>query len=389
MKTFIYILISSSLFLVGCKGAEKEFRQGDYDQAIEISVRKLQRNPEKESYVLVLEEAFKRANERDLGYIRSLNMEGQPDRWEEIYQVYQGISRRQNKIAPLLPLYIESENRNADLPFIDVVTELIEAKKKAGAHLYALAQEKLSTGDRYDAREAYYALQKIKGLYTNYQDTDELIKQAQEQGSSRVGFRIENYTDKTLGSRVSDAMDNLTPSSTQGQWYFIVPAGKGDDMTLVLRITEIESFPEQVRTNSYVDSREVEDGWTYAYDDAGNIIKDSLGNSIKIPKYETITAVITETWQEKIATVEGEVRYLDSRGNVLKTLPVKGDGVFQNYFASATGYYDAISNASRQKLGGAPAPFPGDEELIIQAMLIFQDMANQAMQNWNDEILNQ
>jgi hypothetical protein len=266
---------------------------------------------------------------------------------------------------------------------------LIEAKKKAGAHLYALAQDKLATGDRYDAREAYYALQKIKGLYSSYQDTDELMEQALAQGSSRVGFRTENYSDKTLGSEVAEAVEDLIPASTQGQWYYIVPAGANDDMTLVLRITDIESFPEQIRTNSYVDSREVEDGWTYAYDDAGNIVKDSLGNAIKIPKYETITAVITENWQEKVATVAGELRYLDNRGNTLKTIPIKGDGVFQNYWAAATGFYDAISNASRQKLGGAPAPFPGDEQLILQAMAVFQDMANQAMQNWNDDILNQ
>jgi hypothetical protein len=63
--------------------------------------------------------------------------------------------------------------------------------------------------------------------------------------------------------------------------------------------------------------------------------------------------------------------------------------VFQNYYATASGFYDAISNASRQKLGGAPAPFPGDDQLLQQAVIIFQDMAKQAMQNWNDDILNQ
>ena len=87
MKKQLYLIFIPALFLFGCKAAEKEFRQGDYDQAIDISVKKLQRNPDKEAYILVLEEAFRRANDRDLAYINTLHMEGQPDRWDNVYNV--------------------------------------------------------------------------------------------------------------------------------------------------------------------------------------------------------------------------------------------------------------------------------------------------------------
>lgn len=38
--------------------------------------------------------------------IEMLNKEGRPDRWEEIYNLYESVYRRQNKIQPLLPIYL-------------------------------------------------------------------------------------------------------------------------------------------------------------------------------------------------------------------------------------------------------------------------------------------
>lgn len=388
MKKQLYLIFIPALFLFGCKAAEKEFRQGDYDQAIDISVKKLQRNPDKEAYILVLEEAFRRANDRDLAYINTLHMEGQPDRWDNVYNVYQGISRRQNKVAPLLPLSIESEYRDAEFLFVDVVGELIAAKKNAASYFYAHAQQLLATGDRYDARDAYYELQQISKFYNDYQDADKLMAEARAAGMSRVGFQVVNNSDQVLNRNLVDAMEALAPAATQGMWYNIYPSDKGDDLTVQLRINRLQAFPEQVHTNSYTDMKEVEDGWTYLYDDEGHVVKDSTGNAIKVPKYETITALISENWQEKVASIEAELRYLDQRGNVLKSVPLKGDGVFQNYFATATGYYDAISPESRQKLGGGPAPFPSNEALLLQAMGVLEGLMHNAMRDWNDDLLN-
>ncbi len=389
MKRTLFIITGILILASGCKMAEKQMRQGDYASAIDISVRKLQRNPDKEAYILVLEQAFARANANDLAYIDALRLEGQPDRWELIYDVYQQIGRRQNAIAPILPLYIESEGRNASLDFVDVVAALIEAKKNAAAFLYASAEQKLSSGNIYDARDAYYDLQKIKTLYSSYKDTDRLLEEARLAGQVLIGFYTNNATDKILSSRLNDMLYQIEPVATRGMWYQIIDNPDKADRFIELRITQMEAFPELVNTNNYVETAEVEDGWTYVYDDKGHVVKDSLGNPIKVTKYETVSAYISETWQEKLASIAGEVRYLDSRGNVIRTIPVKADGIFQNYFAAATGYNAAISPATRQKLGGGPLPFPNDEALLEQALTILEQQVQAVMRDWNDEILNQ
>lgn len=390
LKNYTYALLIILLFAnAGCKSAEKYFREGDYNQAIEIAVKKLQNNPSKEEYVLLLEESFKRANAQDLSYIHSLNLEGNPDRWEEIYNVYQAISRRQNKINPLLPLRIESENRNAVFEMVDVVAELINAKKNAINYLIASAKEKLKTKNKYDAREAYYELLRANEFNPNHSEIKSLLDEAVTIGTNQVEFSIDNRSNTTLSNTVMQSIGRIEPYPTSGTWYIITGETQQQvDLKLILRINKIEALPEVINTNNYEETRQVEDGWTYVYDTNGNQVLDSLGNPIKTIKYKWISAYVSETFQEKIASVDAELRYTDSKGKIIKSIPVKGDAVFQNYYAIATGYYDALSPASKEKLGGKPLPFPSNDELIVQAMETMESLMQNAMQNNNENYLN-
>lgn len=388
------IITLFSIFLVifsSCKVAEKQFRQGDYEEAIDITVKKLQRNPDKEDEIRILEEAFKRANANDLEAIRQLNLDGQPDRWEDIHAIYQGIGRRQHKIEPLLPLYIGSEERTAVFDLINVTKEISNAKKNAISFWYADATNKLENGNKYDAREAYAELQKIEGLETNYKDVAALKNKARDEGTNSVVFEVVNNSNSVLPSVIQGALNNIDPSNIGGAWYAFHEPSKNNeyDYKIILSITHIESLPEKITNNHYVETKEVEDGVKYFYDDKGNVAKDSLGNPVTEPKYEIISATVNESWQEKIASVEGQIKYIDNAsGRVIKTVPVKGDGIFQNYYATAAGYYEALSPQSKQKIGGKPLPFPADNDLILQAIQVLESVMQDAMNDWNDELLN-
>lgn len=375
----------------GCKSAEKQFRQGDYEEAIDLLTKKLERNADNDEYILLLEEAFRRANKNDLDAIYQLHLEGEPARWESVYNLYQSISRRQHKIEPLLPLIMESEEREAEFDFVNVAKEIAKAKENMLSYWYAHASDKLMSENKYDARDAYYELQKINNFHTDYKNVDALLQTARILGTNEVEFIIENHSQDILPSEINSVLQEMEPLNSDGSWFTFSDSDndKSYDMKVVLRITQIHAYPEKLSSNTFAETKEVEDGVEYMLDEKGNILKDSLGNAITVPKYEHITAYIHETWQEKIAAIEGEVRYIDNvTGRTLKTIPLKGDGIFQNYYATASGYYDALSNASRQKLGGRPLPFPTDTELLKQALQSLENVLHTAMHNWNDDILN-
>ncbi|MEZ5014294.1 MAG: hypothetical protein R2794_08390 [Chitinophagales bacterium] len=389
LRNVISVVLAISV-LAGCKAAEKQFRKGDYDEAIDIAVKKLVRNPDDNDHILLLEEAFRRANGEDLTMIDALHKEGRPDRWDDIYDLYQEIARRQNKISPLLPLYVGQEERDAEFNMVNVVSGINTAKQNASAYWYALASDKLETGDKYKAREAYYNLQKINRYYTTYKDTKDLMDKAASLGTNQVLFTTRNNSNKVLTYELINTMDNLLIGDSYGNWYHMaadIPEEEVD-MVLMLSIEYLESFPEKISTKNYTDSKEIVDHWENVYDDKGNIVTDSLGNPVRTPVYKIINAYVTETWQEKVATIQGELRYMDASGRVLKTVPIKSDGLFTNYYATATGYYEALSQESKNKLGGKPLPFPSDEAMLLQAMQTLKCTMEDAMDDYNDTYLS-
>ncbi len=389
MRTFIYAGLAVLIMTTGCKVAEKEFRKGDYDEAIDICVKKLIDNPDKSEYIMLMEEAFYRANTEDLAMVKALHGEGRPDRWEEVYHVYERIHVRQQKIRPLLPLYVGAEERDAEFAFVDAIGELNNAKKNAAAYWYALGSEQLSTGEMYKAREAYYTLSNIYRFYNTYKDIDDLTDRARALGTADAVFMLTNRSDGNYNFSVQQAIDRFAVKEDNGNWYRVYNSLPQEDaeFTIELVVREVLAFPEKVATNRYQESKEIIDGYEFVYDAQGNIVLDSLGNPVKVPDYKTVTAWVTETWQEKVATISGELLYKDHSGRVLRSIPVRSDAVFQNYYAVATGFYEALSPQSKQKIGGQPLPFPDDDDLLVDAVKQLQCNVDDVLEDYNEEYL--
>ncbi len=389
MKKLIYTCLGLVLVLSGCKVAEKEFRKGNYDEAIDICVKRLIDNPDKSEYIMLMEEAFYRANTEDLDAVKALHAEGRPDRWEDVYHIYERIHVRQQKISPLMPLYVGEQERDAEFKFVDAIGELNNAKKNAAAYWYASGTQKLASGEMYDAREAYYILSNIYRFYSEYKDIDELVEQAKVLGTADALFLV---TDQTAGQNnyeVQQAIDRISVREDAGTWYKVHNAYPSADaeFTVELVIRQVEAFADKVSSNRYQESKEIVDGYEFVYDAQGNMVLDSLGNPVKVPDYKTVTAWVTETWQEKVATISGELLYKNKSGGVMRSIPVRSDAVFQNYYAVATGFYEALSPQSKQKIGGQPLPFPHPDDLIVDAIGQFQCNVDAVMADYNDQYL--
>jgi hypothetical protein len=126
--------------------------------------------------------------------------------------------------------------------------------------------------------------------------------------------------------------------------------------------------PDLIKEREYVDDKTIEDGWEYVLDKNGNVMKDSSGNDIKIPKKVLIKARVFETYQRKAAHVGGLLEFYDNREReVIYTEPLAVDAIFENYAARYDGDKRALTEESKKKIGNRPAPFPPGENLILQA----------------------
>ena len=121
-KIVIYLLIG--VLISSCSSSRKLMQRGNHDAAIYKSARKLSKR-KKDKDIIVLEMAYKKANDRDQEQIEFLKKEGNPDNWDKLYSIYSNMSRRQNAVKPLLPLFINTENRNANFQIRNFDEELI------------------------------------------------------------------------------------------------------------------------------------------------------------------------------------------------------------------------------------------------------------------------
>jgi len=370
-KIYSIILLATitSIVFFACKSPDVYLREGNYDVAITKAVKKLKKK-NKEAYVIVLEKALAKANQRDLDRISFLKKEGTPEGWVEIANRYNSIEYRQNKIKPLIPLEVPSEARSARFNFINAVEERIQAKQKAADFLYADAIQLLKTNDRMNARKAYANLTQVKSYFNSFKDTDAQLVRAKELGTNKVLFRMLNGSGNPLPPQFERDLTKISLSNLNKQWLVYHTTRRKDvfyDYDIIANMKVIAVSDPIKEQKAYNVKKEVQDGWEYVLDRNGNVTKDTAGNDVKLPKYKTVVTLVKENSQRKTARISGSVDFFDNRSKqLIKTLPVTSDAVFENFYATAEGDIKILDEATKKKLQGKFLPFPQDFNLLMQ-----------------------
>lgn len=371
MNRFYISLLALGILFASCQNSKKLLNSGNYDAAIGLATRKLIKDKKNEKQILTLEEAFKKAVARDNSRINFLKQEGRPENWNDIYLIYTQINNRQNIVRPLLPLFIKSQNRNANFEFIDVNAELITAKEKTAEYDYAAAMQLLEKGTRSDSRNAYEKLRNVQSLYPNYKDVNDQIKRAYAMGISYVLYKMQNRSGIPLPANFEEELTKITLQELNRTWLqYDVKAveGRKYDYTIWVNMKVIDVSPEQVKENSFVESKEVPDGFQYLLDAKGNVRKDTSGNDLKLPKTKTIFCKVNEIHQLKKAVITGTLDYINNTTQqLIKSENIVAENIFENHAARAEGDLNALKPETKARLGSGPAPFPPSPAMILNA----------------------
>jgi len=373
MKKLIYILAAVLFLMAGCTSSKKYYERGLYDFAINKSCKKLIKKPDKVKEIVVLKDAYRLANQKNIERISFLRASGEPNVWDEIFATYSVMKARQDRVS-VLPANVLTA---IEYKYVNYDQEIIEAKKRAAEYFYVHAKTLLEKNDRIAARQAYNELMKVKSFYANYRDTDELLGQALFLGTTNVLFSMKNNTNliihedfekeilKISLEELNDLFLNYDTKTVNGLYY---------DYSIVLNMKMIDVSPEQVKEVHYTDTKEIE-SWEYALDDKGNVMKDSLGNDIKVTVMKTISCDVIESQQHKACIITGTLDYWDNRTKqIIKTDPITAEYFFDNLWAVAHGNYDALSDETNKKLKNRAMPFPPDEMMILNSASILKNM---------------
>ena len=377
MKKIILFVFLVSL-IGACVSSRKHLDRGEYDAAISKAIKKIVRKRTREKEILVLEQAYKKANDKDKESVLFLKKEGTPENWKNILDLYVKINSRQERIKPLLPLKIPSTQRIVEFEIVNYDEEIIQAKQKAAEYFYTHALVLLEKNDKVNIRKAYYELSQVKSYYPSFRDVDDYLKKAKALGTSHILFKMQNKTNIPLPPSFEQELTKISLTDLNGEWLdYQVYENKNVnyDYTILVNMKIIDVAPEAVKEIYYKESREVQDGWQYTLDAKGNVKKDSLGNDVKTKKFKAISCNVVENYQSKKAIISGSLDYIDNHsGQLLKTDPITSESFFEHRSALAIGDINALKPETKAKIGRSPVPFPTGFDMLLQAGETMKDM---------------
>ncbi len=364
-------LILISLLFLSCTSSRKMLERGQYDRAIDRSTEKLMKKPGNSKELEVLHEAYELANMFDRERIEFLELEGREENWVEIYELYEQLNVRQNKVRRL-PTQIRNQ-----FTFYNYDREIIESKSAAAEVSYKRGLELLERGEKMSARQAYNEFDMAAQIYPGYKSVEQKLEESRLLGLNHALYFIENNSGMVLPEFFNVEMQKTTLKDLNTRWLNFDTHENDNidyDYYLILNITEISFSPESVERNTYTETNEIQDGLKYDLDEDGNVKKDSLGNDIQVPKMVTVSAKVTETEQTKSAFVAGSLDFYHPESEqLIRTDNVAIESVFRHRYGEFSGSKEALSDESIEMIGGDEIPFPSNEQMLMNATELLKD----------------
>lgn len=374
MKNLVY-MISALLLFGSCGNVQKMIDRGDYDQAIDYSIKKLAGKKKRDKeIVLALEYAFKKAQEKDLETERALRASQDDEKWSRIYSIHERIEFRQRKIEPFIPLTAEDGYR-AGFHFVNIEELKRESKKNTADFLYQsallLLDEAKKNEDKVAAREAHKQLLEIDQLFGTYKDKEALKKEAQSLAMTHYLVKIKNNTLSIIPENVEREMLSIGLDALNTKWKSYDVKNNPSvryDYFIQLELNHLEFTPEREKSRVYEDVNEIISEEPMK-DKNGKILKDSLGRVLKEKIKTRYVATAEETHQQKAVQLGGRMMYIHVRsGDIAVSKPLEVEGLFENKYLKITkGNVDYVSDECKKNLKGRPMPFPSNEELLLIA----------------------
>lgn len=376
IKKFSLFLFSIVL-LLACASSEKYLQKGQYEKAIDKSVKKLRKDPGNEKELYVLKEAYGKAQDFDKDRVDFLEKEGREENYVEIYDMYVRLDRRQDKIKTLPSSVLR------EFTLVNYDDRLIASKEQAAEASYSLGVDYLERGGKENARRAYREFETTKSIYSNYKDVDARLSQARYEGTNQVLFVIENNSESVLPTRFDQELRKIGLADLNDTWiqYSVYEDEEIEyDYFVVLNIQDIIVSPEQITKEKYTDSKEIQDGTKYVLDENGNVKKDSLGNDIREPNFITVEAEVTETRQYKEGIVGGTIEYINiDTDQLVKREDISVTAFFEHFSANYSGDRRALSKESKERVEVNQLAFPSNESLLMDAAELLKEKTKDVM----------
>ena len=229
----------------------------------------------------------------------------------------------------------------------------------------------MNSKDKFGFRQAYDDFTYLDKISPNYKNTRALIEEAHIKGTDFIIVTMSNQSDKVIPIRLEEDLLNFSTYGLNDLWsVYHNNEQKNIDYSFGMSIDlrEINISPEQIREKETRIEKQVPDGKKDLIDDNGNVVKDSLGNTIRVDRLKTIYCNINELTQFKSTQVVGQVQYRNLETNqLLDAFPLQSEFIFAHRYATYNGDKNALNNTHLSLIKLRPVHFPSNEQMIYDS----------------------
>lgn len=337
--TKFYLILLALLIFAGCKTASKAYNKGDYADAIELGVKRLQKDPSDAETRDLVKNAYSFAVNQSESNIRSLSGNANENRYEAILKEYNRLQDLYQTIqeSPVAASVIKPTN----------YSEYVQTyrQKVAETHL-ANAERWMAEGTKRAFREAYneysYALRfqnnpEIKRKWEeayNAAITKILVVPIQNYGSYNYhsNIQLQNFQNDVMRTLAYNMNDNFV--RFYNEWD-LRNKNLEPDQVLEMNLGRIRIGQPFDERNQREVTKEV-------------VVKETVFKADSVVKqYATVRARITNTRRTLVSEGDLYITIRDIQGRVIWNDRFTGQHRWQSEFVSYTGDERALSENDR------------------------------------------
>ncbi len=354
---FCFFLALLTAWMASCKSASKLYQKGNYDEAVQVAIRKLQKDPNDTKLKAVVQDAYHYAVIDHENRIRSYSAKDNELKWEWLYNEYAALQNLYNSIFRS-PSVFELVHPTDYSSYLDT-----HASKAADVH-YSHGLQWMSNNNRQSFKNAYHEFQAASRFKPGDVTIQQMINEAYDAALTRVvimpadgyGFRYSSYNYQ-LKNFENDIIRNLQYksasefvkfySSWDAQRLNIIP-----DEIVEMHFTQLNLGRIQDNYSSKEVSKEV-------------VIKETVYKPDSVVKeYARVKAKITTT--KRIMYSEGilNISIRDNSGKWLWNDKITGSDNWTTEFSTYTGDERALSEEDKKLLNKSREAPPREEEII-------------------------
>lgn len=369
-----FLLVSMIAVLAGCKSASKMYQKGNYDEAVELAAKKLQKKPGDAELVHVIQNAYRYAINDHESRIQSLLNSHSELKYEAVYREYASLQRLYEAI------YHSPEVMKVVEP-VDYSSYLVTYADKSANVYRDRAYRYMEMGNKENFRQAYFDLERALSYRPGDLEMMDAKEEAYENALTRVvvlpvddglnGFRFSSYDLRDRYDMDNQVLQSLRNSNANiFVKYYHAAEARGmnmvPDQVVELRLNTLQSGRIRERDERREVSKDI-------------VVKEIVYRPDSVVKeYAKVKAVVIHHRRTLAAEGSMTITIRDGNGRMIWSDLVGGVHDWYTTFTTYNGDERALSEEDRKLVRIRPENPPTDREMLH---CVLNDIEGKAVNN--------